>query len=308
MIKRLTLRHLEAFRAVMVRKSVTGAAELLDVTQPVVTRLISDFEERVAFPLFVRQKGRLIPTAEASLLLDEVQQALLSVDRVNVVSSSVRELKRGKLLVAAAPAIALCCLPEAIASFSEENRDTLISLHMENSPTVLEMTYDGRCDVGFAMLPTNATAGGSRELLLTGRMVAVVPKTHRLAGADVLRPEDFAGENFISMSRLIEARAVIDALFMAHDIERRINIETHISLAVIRHVEAGAGISIIDPVTAAGYRSELVKFIRFEPAVANDYCLVTSPKRKAPLIMQPFIEHVRRYIKQMVPPEWRMEE
>lgn len=308
MTKRLTLRHLEAFRAVMTRKSVTGAAEILGVTQPVVTRLISDLEERVAFPLFTREKGRLIATAEASLLLDDVQQALLSVDRITYASSSIRELKQGKLLVAAAPAIALCCLPEAIASFSKENPDTLISLHMESSPTVLEMAYNGRCDLGFAMLPTNATAVGNRELLLSGRMVGVVPKWHRLASAEVLRPADFAGENFISMSRLIEARALIDPIFMAHNVQRHIHIETQISLAVVRHVEAGAGISVIDPVTAAGYRSDLVKYIRFEPAVANDYSLVTSPKRQAPLIMRPFIEHVRRHIKEMVPPDWWMEQ
>lgn len=308
MIKRLTLRHLEAFRAVMTRKSVTGAADLLRVTQPVVTRLISDMEQRVAFPLFTREKGRLIPTAEALILLDDVHQALLAIERINYASSSVRELRQGKLLVAAAPAMALGCLPQAIASFTKENPDILISLHMDNSPTVLEMTHDGRCDVGFAMLPTNVAAGVNRELLLSARMMAVVPNWHRLANADVLRPADFSGENFISMSRLIEARALVDTLFMSHDIERNINIETQISVAVIRHVEAGAGISLIDPVTAASYRSDLVKFIPFEPAVANGYFLITSTKRRAPLIMQPFVDHVRRHIKEIVPQEWHLEE
>lgn len=308
MTKKLTLRHLEAFRAMMTRKSVTGAADLLGVTQPVVTRLISDLEKRIAFPLFSREKGRLIPTAEALILLDDVHQALLSIERINYSSSSVRELRQGKLLVSAAPAIALCCLPEAIASFSKENPDTLISLHMDNSPTVLEMTHDGRCDVGFAMLPTTVAAGGNRELLLSGRMVAVVPKDHRLANADVLRPADFEGENFISMSRLIEARGLVDALFLSHDIARNINIETQISVAVIRHVEAGAGISLVDPVSAAGYRGDQVKFIQFEPVVANGYFLITSTKRRVPLILQPFIEHVRRHIREMVPREWHFEE
>lgn len=308
MTKRLTLRHLEAFRAMMMRKSVTGAADLLGVTQPVVTRLISDLEQRIAFPLFSRQKGRLIPTAEALILLDDVHQALLAIERINYASSSVRELRQGKLLVSAAPAIALCCLPEAIASFSKENPDILISLHMDNSPTVLEMTHDGRCDVGFAMLPTTVAAGGNRELLLSGRMVAVVPTGHRLADADVLGPADFSGENYISMSRLIEARTLVDTLFMSHGIERNINIETQISVAVIRHVEAGAGISLIDPVSAAGYRSDQVKFIRFEPAVAQGYFLITSTKRRAPLIMQPFVDHVRRHIREMVPQDWQLDE
>lgn len=59
MSMKITLRHLEAFRAVMVRRAVTGAAEMLGVTQPVVTRLIADLEQRIAIALFTRDKGRL---------------------------------------------------------------------------------------------------------------------------------------------------------------------------------------------------------------------------------------------------------
>lgn len=306
MSNRLTLRHLEAFRAVMERHSVTGAAELLGVTQPVVTRLIADFEERVAFPLFLRQKGRLIPTAEAELLIEDVQQAMMLIERINYASSNIRELKQGKLLVAAAPAVALCCLPQAIATFTQENPETLISLHMDASPAVLDLVHEGRADLGIVMLPATATTIGNREPLLTARMVAAVPRGHRLAGADVLRPADFDDEAFIAMSPLIEARTLMDAVFTAHNVRRRINIETQISLAVIRHVEAGAGVGLVDPVTAAGYQSDLVRFIPFEPAIANDYTLVTSVKRKPPLIMQPFVNHVRRHLWSVVPAAWRM--
>lgn len=306
MNSRLTLRHLEAFRAVMERHSVTGAAELLGVTQPVVTRLIADFEERVAFPLFTRQKGRLVPTAEAELLIGDVQQAMMLIERISYASSNIRELRLGKLLVAAAPAVALCCLPQAIAAFTQENPETLISLRMEASPAVLDLVHEGRADLGVAMLPATATTIGNREPLLSARMVAVVPKDHRLAAADILRPVDFDGEAFVTMSPLIEARTLIDAVFTAHNVRRRVNIETQISLAVIRHVEAGAGVGLVDPVTAAGYPSDWVRFIPFEPPIANDYTLVTSVKRKPPLVMEPFVEHLRRHIRAMVPAAWRM--
>jgi hypothetical protein len=44
MDKRITLRHLEAFRSIMVRRPVTGAAEMLEVTQPALARLIADLD------------------------------------------------------------------------------------------------------------------------------------------------------------------------------------------------------------------------------------------------------------------------
>ncbi|MCP4766902.1 MAG: LysR family transcriptional regulator, partial [Gammaproteobacteria bacterium] len=53
-MRNINLRQLEAFRAVMMTRSITRASELLFVSQPAVTRLINDLESSVAFPLFQR--------------------------------------------------------------------------------------------------------------------------------------------------------------------------------------------------------------------------------------------------------------
>lgn len=118
MENRITLRHLEAFRAIMVRKSVTGAAEMLEVTQPVVTRLIADLEERIALTLFTRTKGRLVPTPEAALLVKDVEQSLLSIERIANAATNIKSLKMGRLEIAASPNMALSFLPRAINSFT----------------------------------------------------------------------------------------------------------------------------------------------------------------------------------------------
>ncbi|RMX03503.1 LysR family transcriptional regulator [Corticibacter populi] len=304
MDKRITLRHLEAFRAIMVRKTVTGAAEMLGVTQPVVTRLISDLEERIAIELFRRNKGRLVATPEASLLFEDVHQCLIGVERIANAASNIKALKMGHLEIAAAPAMALSFLPHAIANFTKEHPDTLVSMHMHGTPTVLDMVQSRRCDIGFAMLPMRTTRHGNSEVLLSARMVGAVPVHHHLARRKVLHPEDFEGENFISMPPLMETRTKIDSLFLSYGIHRRINIETQISFALIKLVEAGAGLSIVDPLTASGYADSLVKFIPFEPEIINDYSIVLSARNDSTLILKPFIDHARKEIRKMVPHQW----
>jgi len=57
---------IEYFRAVMESGSVSGAAALLNVSQPNVSRMIKYTEMRLGLTLFERRKGRLQPTPEAT--------------------------------------------------------------------------------------------------------------------------------------------------------------------------------------------------------------------------------------------------
>src|SRR5437868_6942450 len=100
----MKIRQLEAFRAVMLCQTVTRAAEMLHISQPAATRLIADLEESVGFALFERVRGRLYPTAEAQVLYEEVQRSLVGVERIALAAQDIRELQRGSLQIAAAPA------------------------------------------------------------------------------------------------------------------------------------------------------------------------------------------------------------
>jgi DNA-binding transcriptional LysR family regulator len=297
----ITLRHLEAFRAVMVRRTVTAAAEMLSITQPVVTRLIADLEERIGIPLFKRAKGRLVPTPEAALLIEDVHQSLMSIERIANAASNIKMMKLDRLEIAAAPAMALSFLPRAIASFSSDHPETLVALHTHSTTTVLDMVQSGRCDLGFAMLNIRKTRHENSEILVSAKMLAVVPIDHRLASRKVLAPEDFEGESFISLEPLMEVRTRIDALMLSHGVNRRINIETQLSSAVVKLVEAGAGLSLIEPLTASAYTGGLLKFIPFEPDLIADYCIVISQRMSSTLILKPFIDHARREIRKMLP-------
>lgn len=301
MEKRITLRHLEAFRAIMVRKTVTGAADMLGVTQPVVTRLLVELEQRIAIPLFKRTRGRLAATQEALLLFDEVHRSLVSIERIADAASGLKALKLGHIEIAAAPAMSLSFLPRVIANFTREHPDTLVTMHMHSSATVLDMIQNERCDLGFAMLPMRTSRHGHSKTLLSAKMVAVVPADHPLARRKILHPEDFAQQNFVSMPPLLEARTMIDAIFVSYGIQRRVNIETQISFAIIKLVEAGAGVSIIDPLSALGYTGDQLKFIPFEPEIITNYSIIVSPRKSRALILTPFIDYVRRELHALVP-------
>jgi len=66
------LRHIEIFSAIMLTGSTNGAAKLLHISQPAVSKMLQHAEQSAGFALFLRSKGKLVPTPEALRLREEL--------------------------------------------------------------------------------------------------------------------------------------------------------------------------------------------------------------------------------------------
>lgn len=87
---RLHPRQVEAFRGIMLTGSITLAAQMMNVTQPAVSRLIRDFEIAVDLRLFDRDGRRLVARAEAIRLYREVERFYLGLDHIGAIADDIR--------------------------------------------------------------------------------------------------------------------------------------------------------------------------------------------------------------------------
>ena len=113
----LNLRQIEVFRAVMTTGSISGAAKLLFVSQPAVSRLLSHTEQRLGFALFERIKGRLYPTPESRQLFREVETVYAGVRRVGELASELSERRSGILHLVSSPSIGHMLVSLTISRF-----------------------------------------------------------------------------------------------------------------------------------------------------------------------------------------------
>nr|WP_282970087.1 LysR substrate-binding domain-containing protein [Burkholderia cenocepacia] len=299
--RRVKIRQLEAFRAVMLYQTVTLASEMLHISQPATTRLLADLESSVGFKLFDRIKGRLHPTVEAQTLFDEVQRSLSGVDRIARVAEEIRTRQRGALQIASAPSLALSFLPHAIADYLTTRPECHVSLAVHSSRTVVDMVTGQRCDAGFAVLSINqASAYGER--LMSTRMACALPEGHPLCRLDTISPSDLSGERLIAHPRNVTARLQIDALLAAHGVSVDIRMESQAGHVICSFVEAGAGIAIVDAVSAWGFRGRGVVFKTFEPALATDFAVLTPSQRPVPFLLKSFVTHVRAFARSQLGP------
>jgi DNA-binding transcriptional LysR family regulator len=289
-------RQLEALRAVILRQSITRAADMLHITQPAVTRLILDLETEIGFSLFSREKGRLFPTPDALLLYQEVERSFVGVERIAHAAQQIRSLTRGSLNVAAAPALALNLLPEWITDFTRVHEGVTVSLLVHGTRLVGELVASEQCDIGFVTY-TTWQPGVRLETLFTADMKCILPRGHRLSRKRVITPEDLAGENFISFPRELDTRRIVDDVFTTRHIARVMSAECQLSAAIAAFVAQGAGVSIIDPVST-DYVTDAVSVHDFKPAIPFDYGVVTSDRQPLSRLTSAFLEFVRERVKE----------
>lgn len=285
----LNPRQIAAFRALMLTGSATGAAEMINVTQPAVSRLIRDLQQALGLKLFERRGTRLMPTSEALALYGEVERSFIGLDRIQQAAGELRTRRAGVLRIAALPALANGFLPRFTGRFLADRPKLDLALFGLVSHSVVDWVAGGQCDLGFAEASIKHAAIAS-EPMPTVRMRAVVPQNHRLARRRTLRPGDFESEAFISLGHSAVSRFRIDAVFADHGVSRIMRVETPLSEIACGLVASGIGLSICDPFTAAEYATRGVVSRPFEPAISFDFAAVYSTQRTLPAVAREFID------------------
>lgn len=279
-------RQIEAFRAIVISGSMSAAANMMNITQPAISRLIRDLEHTTRLQLFERTRGRLVPTGDAISLFREVDRSFVGLERLMGLARDLRERRGGSLRVAALPGLANNFLPTFAAGFLAKRSALNLAVFGMNSHFILEWIKTGQCDLG--MVEHTQLADYETEDLPPIEMVAVLPSGHKLASRDSVHPEDFEGEEFISLGQPSVMHLHVDAIMRERGIVRRIRIETPLSMIACAMVAAGAGLSVVDPFTAELYASSLA-IRRFRPAVFIRWTIVMPGHIKPSTIAREFI-------------------
>ncbi|EGM1607529.1 LysR family transcriptional regulator [Salmonella enterica] len=297
----VNLRHIEIFHAVMTAGNLTEAARLLHTSQPTVSRELARFEKVLGLTLFERTRGRLHPTVQGLRLFEEVQRSWYGLDRIVSAAESLREFRQGELSIACLPVFSQSFLPPLLPPFLARYPDVSLNIVPQESPLLEEWLSAQRHDLGLTET-LHAPAGTTRTELLTLNEVCVLPCDHPLAAKTVLTPDDFQGENFISLSRLDSYRQLLDTLFAEHQVKRRMVVETHSAASVCAMVRAGAGVSIVNPLTALDYAASGVTVRRFSIDVPFTVSLIRPLHRPASALVDAFSKHLKTHLSRLVEP------
>lgn len=263
----MKLRHIETFRAVVLTGSASGAAQLLNVSQPVVSRVLQHAEQQLGFKLFDRVKGRLVPTAEARRLYPDVERIFSDLERLRTTSRNLRQHGVGHLRIAATPSLAHSLLPAAIERMRRAHPDVVFELITHHTTEMITAILTSSVDVGIVSAPPMAAGIVSRPVA-QGHIVLAVPASwpklsrrgpasaDALVGRDLIKLHDDTPLGALINERLEQTALLQDAEVM---------VQTYSLAAAL--VEHGLGYALLDQFTAASAHVQAQRLYRVAPAI-----------------------------------------
>lgn len=295
----MRLRHIEVFHAVYSSGSVTQAAEILNVSQPSVSKVLAHAEQQLGYPLFDRVKGKLLPTPEADLLFAHVSKVNDSLERMRSVAENLRSAEQGRLRIAATPAFGIDVLPGAIAEFRKQYDEVFFSVETLHHGEICHALLDSRIDIGLAFDP-GAVPGIARETLAHGRFCVLTHRGVDFGDKASLSVADLADHPFIGL----DARGPLGRLLSKYMQVSDVTLKTvayaetyQVAKSLVAH---GAGVTIADEITARSSGHDNVRVWPLEPEQTFRISALYGKSAPISLIGKSFLEflgaHIRNFL------------
>ena len=282
--------QLTIFRAVMRFGSVTRAAEMLNMTQPNVSKTIRNIEDQIGIKLFRRIGGRLTPTPEAEALSIEAERLHSEVEIFDKFASQLRIRSTGSLKIAALPAFSTNLIPESMARFRTSYPEIRVEIFISHMHLIHDAVSRRHVDLGLIHFPEfEVVETIALEKLTTRPIVCIAPRDHRFKDLEVVSGPDLRNELFISYPDHLPFRQVIQKALAdsGAEIEPMI-IANHTSL-ILQLVKQGTGVALVDNFAIKADDPDLVT-IPFDHAPSISIGILSTRGRPKSVLAMAYLE------------------
>ena len=288
----MRLRELEIFNALMKARTTTGAAELLAISQPAVSKALKHLEAQSGLALFKRVRGRLCPTPEAETLYRNVSNVFARLDTIDRIAQDLRDGRGGVISVAATPTLGSSLLARAVVRFRQEHPGVEIIFRSITSHDVARRVVGGEADFGTVHRSIDR-AGLEVEPLMQVELVCILPRHHPLAHQPAVSLHDLIPHPLISYRPGTPIGTLIASAFQAAGLTKPIDVQTSLSSTACLLTAEGTGIALTDPfaVMTSSFPTLVVRAVR--PRIAVSVDLLFSRENPTSGIAMKLVEQVR---------------
>ena len=290
-------RFIEVFYSVFNHGSVTKAARELNVTQPSISKILSQSEKDLGIKLFERINTKMVPTPEAKILFPYSEKIHNNLENFKRVSTNPVLKPEGDLNIAATHALGIDYLPEVISQFSQNNSGITfetVTLHYEEiQKQLLELKVD--LGVVYDHKPHRDITSTTID---SGEFVVIAPDSF-FPGKDEVNISDISSHPFIKITDKIGPRGPLGSKLdeylsrYAKDLNITFNTETfQVALAL---VSKNMGITIADRISAESSSKSNIKILNLKPNLKFTLEVIHVKSNPLSLINKKFINFLEGF-------------
>ncbi len=272
----MRLRHIEVFHAIMQVGTISGAAQVLHISQPAVTKVLQHAELQLGMPLFERVRGKLYPKPEAHRLFVETEKLNRDLQGIRRLAASLKGRAVETVRLVSTPTIAISVLPQAMSSWRRDFPMARCELSTHHTSEIVNALRLGEANLALS-LQDPRHPGIVAEPIAHGNLTVMAPAgtwtEAELAlpfGAEGLVGEliglndgDPLGEIVVAACEAQGVQPVYHTVVQTYQIARSL-------------VEAGAGMAVLDPFTAASATPGKVQCREWTPAIPVHLYLLSA--------------------------------
>lgn len=189
----MDIRVLRYFLAIAREESISGAAQALHMTQPPLSRAMSDLEEEIGKQLFIRGNRKVILTADGLLLRKRAAEIIDLVEKTeNELSSTGQEHISGDIYIGSGETDAMRMIARIATSLQKHYPDIKYHLYSGNADDVAERLDKGLLDFGIMIEPADIKKYDYIPLPARDSWGLLMRKDSPLASLDAISPENLS--------------------------------------------------------------------------------------------------------------------
>lgn len=291
----MEIRVLRYFLTVVREGGINRAAEVLHITQPTLSRQLSQLEEEVGVKLFHRGARKITLTNEGILLRRRAEEILSLVDRTEKELIEQEELVEGRIVIGCGELAAVQVLPKIIESFREKYPLVSYDIFTANADLVKEQMEKGLVDIGVLLEPIDMEKFDFIRMTGKERWVVLMRPDDPLANKDTINAKDLENLPLILPRRTNVQNELSNWLgdsFQSTQVLFTSNLSTNGAIMV----QKGLAYSIVIEGSVPFWDKEKIAYRPLYPELTANSALAWKKQQPFGLATEKFIKFVKCFL------------
>ncbi len=243
--------YLNVFYTVAKLQNISKAAKELDVTQPAVSRIISNIEKEYNTKLFFRSKTGVTLTRDGLNLFEMIKNPLIELEKISSNLDHNKTLDKVVIHIGATSTGLYCYVFKYLEEFKQMYPNVTFRIYSNSSAKLLDMVEKGSIDL--AIITTPFQGGEELDIYNIAKLndILVAPISYKDEIQGPVSITDVCDYPFVLLSKEMQFREFIDAFIRKNNVQISAAYETDSSALLIPFVELDCGLTFIPDEMAA---------------------------------------------------------